>query len=212
VQANLDIWDGSAADFPRPLRLRVAYVLYQLALHLAFPLVLLKLWQLGRKEPLYRRNLLQRFGLGSNRTRHKSRGAIWIFAASLGETRAASPLVHALLKRGQDVLLTHSSAAGLQAGRDLFGDEISQGRVVQLYQPIDALIPLWLFFWRFRPRVGLVMECELWPGLLVEARRWGLPIIATNGSYTERAQARDIDRFFGLRLLLWPAFSFVTTK
>lgn len=208
VQEMADKWDGSVAPFPRPFRLRLAYFVYQVLIHAALPLAVLKLWQLGRKEPLYRLNILHRFGL----SRRKGSGAVWIFAASLGETRAASPLIRALLARGETILLTHSSAAGLQAGRELFGAEISTGRIVQLYQPIDALIPIWLFFWRWRPRVGLVMECELWPGLMFEAHRWRLPLVATNGSYTERANLRDRDRFWGLRLLLWPGFSFVTTK
>lgn len=39
------------------------------------------------------------------------------------------------------------------------------------------------------------MECELWPGLIFESRRWNVPMIAVTGSYTERAQTRDKARF-----------------
>ena len=201
-------WDGKPAPFPRPLKLRAAYLLYQIAIHLLIPVLLVRLFRLARREPLYRKHISHRLGFGSA----SQKGPLWIFAASLGETRAASPLIRKLLEQGETLLLTHSSAAGLKAGQDLFSDEIAQGHIIQRYQPIDALLPLWLFLWRYRPVAGLVVECELWPGLMFEPRRFSIPMIAINGSYTERAQARDKDRFWGLRLALWCGFSRVTTK
>lgn len=143
MKPSFDKWDGSLAPFDKPLHLRLAYGIYQLAVHFLLPLAIIKIWQLGRKEPLYRELIANRFGW--SRGGHPKK-AIWIFAASLGETRAASPLINALLARGETVLLTHTSAAGLQAGRNLFGPQIKAGRIIHRYQPIDALVPLWLFF------------------------------------------------------------------
>ena len=201
-------WDGKPRPFARPFKLRLGYTLYQILIHLGLPLIFFKLLQLSKREPLYRENLHQRLGLGGP----SCRNAIWIFAASLGETRAIAPVIRKLLEIGEPILLTHSSAAGLKAGRDLFGDDIKAGRIVQRYQPIDASLILWLFLFRFKPRAGLVVECELWPGLMIEPRRFGLPMLAVNGSYTERAHSRDKNRAFGLRMLFWQGFAQVTTK
>lgn len=201
-------WDGRLAPFRAPFALRLAYLLYQLLIHLLVPVFLVFLWRRGRREPLYRAHISQRLGFGPG----GRKGDVLIYASSLGETRAVLPLVRLLLDDGYPVLMTHASAAGLEAGRNLLGDEIRAGRVRQHYQPIDAAIPLWLFLLRQRPRVALVVECELWPGFLFETRRFGVPVVLLNGSYTERAHIRDKSKLGGLRLKLWPAFTRVTTK
>ena len=75
---------------------------YTALLRLALPLILLRLWWRGRREPRYREAIGERFG--RYRTSAKA-GVIWIHAVSVGEARAAAPLVKALLgrERGYDV-------------------------------------------------------------------------------------------------------------
>lgn len=196
------------ADFPRGPRLWLAYVIYQIAVHLLLPFGVLLVFNRSRKEPLYRANLRQRFGFGPV----MDAGTIWVFAASLGETRAVSPLIREFLEHGHKILLTHSSPAGLSEGKHLFYNEIQAGRIVQSYVPVDTFWAVRLFLSRARAAMILVVEGELWPAMLFEAHRAKTPIFQVNGNYTDKSLARDKIRFGGLRLAVFQGFTRIITK
>ncbi|MEP3299041.1 MAG: glycosyltransferase N-terminal domain-containing protein [Pseudoruegeria sp.] len=189
-------------------KLRVGYVLYQLVGHLLTPILILVLFLRSRKEPLYGENLGHRFGFMAA----KNTGSVFVFAASLGETRAAAPVLRRLLDRGETILLTHSSASGLAEGRRAFNTEIEAGTVVQGYVPTDLFWALSMFYTRHKPKLGLVVEAELWPGLLMEARRKNIPMFQINGNYTQRGFERDQRLSGGFRLLFWRLYQMVLTK
>lgn len=189
-------------------RLWGVYLLYQVAAHLVLPVAIVILALRARKEPLYSALCWNRFGLLGPRTR----GRVFVFAASLGETRAVTPLVEGLLGRGEEILLTHSSAAGLAETRRAFATELADGRVVAGYVPLDLFWAVALFFRRHRPKLGLVVEAELWPALLVQARWARIPVFQVNGNYTERGFKRDSSIFGGVRLLFWRLYQSVLTK
>jgi len=98
-----------------------ARALYTLAWYLAAPLAIGYLLWRARRQPDYRRRIGERFG--RHPRREDAAPLIWIHAVSVGETRAAQPLVRALLDRypGHRLLLTHMTPTGLDAGRELFG-------------------------------------------------------------------------------------------
>ena len=103
---------------------------------------------------------------------------VWIHAVSLGETRAAAPLV-ARIAREQPhatILLTHMTATGRDAGKALYGD-----RVVQAWLPYDVPFAVSAFLARFAPRAGLLMETEVWPNLTRHA-----PMPASRCSWSMR--------------------------
>ncbi|MCT8161322.1 3-deoxy-D-manno-octulosonic acid transferase [Pseudoruegeria sp. SHC-113] len=189
-------------------RLRGVYVVYQIAIHLLLPVFLVILALRTRKEPLYGAQWWNRFGFIGPRTQ----GRVFIFAASLGETRAATPVIARLLARGETILLTHSSAAGLAEARRAFPSEIADGRVVSAYVPFDMFWALSLFYHRHRPKLGLVVEAELWPAMLVQAARVKLPMFQINGNYTERGFTRDSKKLGGARLLFWRLYQGILTK
>lgn len=193
---------------PELWRLRGVYVLYQALLHLLLPVALIVLALRTRKEPLYGAQWWNRFGLLGPRTQ----GRVFIFAASLGETRAVTPLVQALLERGETILMTHASASGLSETRRAFARELADGRVVAGYVPFDLFWAVSLFYARHRPKLGLVMEAELWPAMLVQAARRGLPMVQINGNYTERGFIRDSTKYGGVRLLFWRLYQRILTK
>ena len=98
--------------------------LYTIALRLALPLILLRLWWRGRREPGYREGVEERFGFYSGSRPEK---VVWVHAVSVGEARAAAPLVRALKEALPDhaVLMTGTTAAGRethQAGVRRIGD------------------------------------------------------------------------------------------
>jgi 3-deoxy-D-manno-octulosonic-acid transferase len=158
--------------------------LYTLLWYLVLPLAPLRLWWRGRREPGYRRHVGERYG------RYASPVAppvLWVHAVSLGETRAAVPLVERLKRAHPDatILLTHMTATGREAGHALFGDS-----VVQAWLPYDAPFAVDGFLRHFAPRAGLIMETELWPNLIAAAARRGVPLFLVNARMSERSARR----------------------
>jgi 3-deoxy-D-manno-octulosonic-acid transferase len=185
---------------------RLARAAWALALRLATPAYLLRLWRRGTAEPGYRSHLGERLGLYGDRPRPAA-GAIWVHAVSLGETRAAQPLVEALRAAhpGRALLLTHGTATGREAGAALL--QAVAGRVGahaddrQAWLPYDTPGAVRRFLRWQRPSVGVLMETELWPALMHAAERQGLPVVLANARLSARS-ARKGER---LRALLHPA-------
>ncbi|WP_036170058.1 lipid IV(A) 3-deoxy-D-manno-octulosonic acid transferase [Massilia sp. 9096] len=166
---------------------------YSLMWWLALPLVLGRLWWRGRLEPGYRRHLGER--LGSYCRRLDARPTIQVHAVSVGETRAAEPLVEALLRAYPDcrILLTHMTPTGRATGKALFGKH--GDRVVQSYLPYDTGFMTGRFLRHFAPRVCILMETEVWPNLIRSCAARGVPVALVNARLSERSLRRG--RKFG---------------
>lgn len=175
----------------------MARLLYCLALYLGLPLVWLRLLWRSRRQPEYLRHLGERWGFYRQRP---PAPCIWVHAVSVGETRAAQPLVEALLARWPDhtLLLTGMTPTGREAGRQVYGE-----RVVQAYLPYDYPGAVRRFFRHFRPRLGVLMETEIWPNLLAAADAAGVPVALANA----RLSARSARGYTRLRALAEPAFA-----
>lgn len=119
-------------------------------------------------------------------------------AVSLGETRAAATLVDALRERipGMRLLLTHGTATGREAGAALLraGDR-------QAWLPFDTPGAVRRFLRHFRPRLGVLMETEVWPNLLHHAAKAGVPVVLANARLSEKSLRRGQK----LSLVLEPA-------
>ncbi|CAB3891812.1 3-deoxy-D-manno-octulosonic acid transferase [Achromobacter animicus] len=109
---------------------------------------------------------------------------VWMHAVSLGETRAALPLLNALLARGLPVLLTHTTATGRAEGERLFKDAIARGQLRQVWLPYDFPGATRRFLAAHRPRCGLLMEREIWPNLLAAARQARVPMALVSARYS----------------------------
>jgi len=109
---------------------------------------------------------------------------VWVHAVSLGETRAALPLLHALLDRGLPVLLTHMTATGRAEGQRLFADAIARGQLRQAWLPYDFPGATRRFMQGYQPRCGLLIEREIWPNLLAAARRAKVPMALVSARYS----------------------------
>src|SRR5690606_34671765 len=103
-------------------------------------------------------------------------GMVWIHAVSLGETRAARTLVDAVLAEGRQVLLTHTTATGRSEGARLFADAIAAGSLRQAWFPYDFPGGMRRFLAHFRPCLGVLVEREVWPNLVAQAGRAGVPL------------------------------------
>ncbi|NUZ06008.1 3-deoxy-D-manno-octulosonic acid transferase [Schlegelella sp. ID0723] len=178
---------------------RFARAAYSSLLRLGLPAYLLRVLWRGRAEPLYRAALGERVGFYRGAP-PLAPGALWIHAVSLGETRAAAPLIDALRERlpGVRLLLTHGTATGRAAGASLLRDGDAQA-----WLPFDTPGAVRRFVRRFRPAAGVLLETEVWPNLIAEATRLGVPMLLVNARLSERSRRR------GRRVdaLLRPAFA-----
>jgi len=170
---------------------RLARAAYSALLRLLTPVYLAKLWWRGRREPGYRIAWPERLAWDVTPS---APGALWLHAVSLGETRAAAALVTALREAnpGLRLLLTHGTATGREAGAALLkpGD-------TQAWLPYDTPGAVHRFLRHHQPALAVLMETEIWPNLLHEASRAGVPVVLANARLSERS-ARQGRRFAAL--------------
>ena len=155
---------------------------------LALPAVLGRLWWRGRKEPGYREHWGERLALDGPAP--SERPTIMVHAVSVGETRAAEPVVDALLAAYPDcrILLTHMTPTGRATGQSLFAHHGE--RVVQSYLPYDTGLMTRRFLRRHRPRACILMETEVWPNLIHACTRLDVPVVLANARLSEKSLKR----------------------
>jgi len=161
---------------------------YTLMWYLALPLVLARLWWRGRKEPGYRAHWGER--LGWYGAPAGSMPTLWLHAVSVGETRAAEPLVDALLAAypGHRILLTHMTPTGRATGQQLFARH--GARFIQSYLPYDTGFMARRFLRHFAPCICILMETEVWPNLVAACQGAGVPVALVNARLSARSLRR----------------------
>lgn len=158
--------------------------LYSLIWGLSLPFALFRLWWRGRREPGYRQHIAERLGFypasGSMPT-------IWVHAVSAGETRAAEPLIRALLatRPQHRLLLTHMTATGRETGGKLFADV--GVRLSQAYLPYDINWMIRRFIRHFRPELCILIETEVWPNLIAQCEAHQVPVTLVNARLSEKS-------------------------
>jgi 3-deoxy-D-manno-octulosonic-acid transferase len=169
--------------------------LYTIALRLALPLILLRLWWRSRREPGYLEGVEERFGFYKGSRPEK---VVWVHAVSVGEARAAAPLVRALKEALPDhaVVMTGTTAAGRETIKQVYGES-----VIPTFLPYDYPESVRSFLERFRPTLGILMETEIWPNLLAACTTHGVPVVLANARMSEKS-ARGYRRW---RSLMAPA-------
>ncbi|MEX8495843.1 3-deoxy-D-manno-octulosonic acid transferase [Sphaerotilus sp.] len=167
------------------MRQRLALLAYGVLMRLLVPVLLVRLWWRARQEPLYGTAVSERLGFGPITTP----GAIWLHAVSLGETRAAEPLIRVLrlLRPELRLLLTHGTATGRAAGAALLGPGDHQ-----CWLPLDTPGAMRRFLRRHRPALGILMETEVWPRLLHEAQRAAVPVVLANARLSEKSLRQSL--------------------
>ncbi|WP_431099602.1 3-deoxy-D-manno-octulosonic acid transferase [Polaromonas aquatica] len=157
--------------------------LYSLLMWLGQPLLRRKLARRGKQEPGYLQAVQERFGHYTQPPETASE-LVWLHAVSLGETRTAAMLLKALRAQhpGLRVLLTHGTATGRAEGVALL-----QPGDVQVWQPWDTPGAVARFFGHFKPRLGLLMETEIWPNTVAAAQARAMPLVLVNGRLSEKS-------------------------
>ncbi len=154
---------------------------------LVAPLAVLRLLIRSRRERGYREHMGERFGYAHGRLPEDDAPLLWVHAVSVGETRAAEPLIAALMQARPDarVLVTHMTPSGRAMSTQLFGD-----RVLRCYLPYDLPHLVRRFLRTWRPSIGIVMETEVWPTLIDECRLADVPLVLTNARMSARSFKR----------------------
>ena len=166
----------------------LTYLLYRLLQALAFPLLLLYLVRRILKNRHYAQRLGERFGLLPPDIQPTLPGAVWLHAVSVGEVIAAIPLIRALGQElpGVPVYVSTSTLAGrAMADQKLAG--IADG---VFYAPLDYCFAVRRVLRRLRPALLIIMETEIWPNMMREAKRSGTGVIIVNARISDKALPR----------------------
>jgi 3-deoxy-D-manno-octulosonic-acid transferase len=160
------------------------HLIYGVLTRVAAPAVFAATLVRAARDPAYRRHLGERLGLG----RRMDAPGIWLHAVSVGEVSAAAALVRALRARhpGVPCVLTTATPTGRAQAATLFGADVDIR-----FLPYDTPGAVRRFLARIRPRAAIIMETELWPNLLRECGRRGVPVLFASA----RLAARSVPRY-----------------
>ncbi|MEM1436657.1 MAG: lipid IV(A) 3-deoxy-D-manno-octulosonic acid transferase [Pseudomonadota bacterium] len=166
-------------------------MVYRFLLLFAAPFVRLRLRRRARQEPAYGERIEERFGVVPDSVPQRP---LWFHAVSAGETIGAAPLIERLMRMLADapVLVTTMTPTGAAQVRSRLPVSVAH-----CYAPYDFPAAVRAFYDQVQPRILVLMETELWPNLLGEARRRGVPVVLINGRLSERS-ARGYARFASL--------------
>lgn len=157
---------------------------YTIGLWLLLPYIFFHLLWRARKQPEYLKHVTERFGFYGSRS---SKPVIWLHTVSVGETRAAASLVQHLRESYPDyqLLLTHTTPTGRAASEQLYGDD-----VLRVYLPYDYPFAVRRFLEHFQPRIGILLETEIWFNLIHACHAAHNPLLLLNARLSEKSAAR----------------------
>lgn len=188
-------------------------LVYRLAWYLLTPLLLGRLYWRGRQSPGYRLHWRERFGYYRQPARAAGNPLIWLHAVSLGEMRAASPLIIDLHRQRPTLhwLITTTTPTGRAAAEAIVAKGIPATIV---YAPYDTGAVTRLIEW-FRPNLALLVENEVWPNWQRACRRAQVPVLLVSA----RMSATSFDRYwrlpwvwFGLLQPAWANLAWVAAQ
>ncbi|MDO4575783.1 MAG: 3-deoxy-D-manno-octulosonic acid transferase [Planctomycetia bacterium] len=154
-------------------------VIYGLLILLGLPWLV---WAAVRKGK-YRHGFAAKFLGRYPNVPPKTGRRIWIHAVSVGEVNLAAVLLKELNRRwkGYDYVITSTSRTGYELARKKFAEH------AVFYAPLDFSWSVARAFRAFQPDLLVLMELEIWPNLLAEAGRRGVPSVIVNGRLGEKS-------------------------
>lgn len=157
-------------------------IIYSLILVLATPLIFLRLLVRGFRQRGYWQNMGERWGRFAQTPGQDS---LWIHAVSVGEMRAAQPLIQRLRMDypGRTLILSCMTATGREVAHELYAES-----AICVYLPYDFLILHKRFISHFRPSILIIMETEIWPNLLAACRAADVPALLVNARLSEKSR------------------------
>ncbi|WP_334135117.1 3-deoxy-D-manno-octulosonic acid transferase [Acinetobacter schindleri] len=157
---------------------------YNAALTLIKPLYQSRIRKRAESPEQLQQELLERFGPFQT---PKNKHAIWFHVVSVGETNAAQPLIEYYLKSGHPVLVTNTTKTGQARAKSLFLKEPYLNLFQAVYLPADQKHLIRDFYQKYQPKLLLLMETELWPNLIDQAKNYKVPCLLLNARLSEKS-------------------------
>jgi 3-deoxy-D-manno-octulosonic-acid transferase len=165
---------------------------YSLLLYCALPFAAMWLLWKSRRGDADRDRLGERLAVG---LAQRDDCPVWLHAASVGEVRSLAVLLRLLHRAGFALLLTVGTATGLAQARQLYRDLEAAPRpgrrgLSMQAAPWDLPGAVHRFLRANQPNVGVFVETELWPNLVLGAQRVQLPLGLVSARLSERSLRR----------------------
>ncbi len=163
------------------------YLVYDLLLHILIiflsPYYLLKMIFSGK----YRAGLTERFGFLGDKAVALEGGdrVVWFHAVSVGETRAALPLVRRFKEAYPDSKIVFSTVTA--TGQAVAARDESGLIDMLIYMPLDLSWVVRGVLSRIKPSLFVIVEKEYWPGIINALRKRGCAVAVVNGSISEKS-------------------------
>jgi 3-deoxy-D-manno-octulosonic-acid transferase len=119
---------------------------------------------------------------------------VWVHAVSVGEVLAASSMVRELQGTGLVVAVSTTTMAGQELAKKRFAE------CAVFYMPLDFGVVVRRYLRALRPKLMVTMESELWPNVIRECKRAGVPLAVVNA----RVSDRSFPRYMRLRAVWGP--------
>ncbi|PAZ00665.1 MAG: hypothetical protein CAK90_04315 [Spartobacteria bacterium AMD-G4] len=173
-------------------------VVFPMAVLLMLPSFLVRMIRRGK----YRHKFGQRFGIYSPGVREKiaGTGRVWLHAVSVGEVNIALKLIQAL--RDADPSLVFILSTTTSTGFKVAASRKSPW-LEPIYNPLDFLPVVRRVMQTIRPRALILVEAEVWPNVVCEARRLGAKAVLVNARLSPRSEKR----FRAARMIAAPLFN-----
>lgn len=156
-------------------------ILFLPLLLVALPYYLRRMWKRGG----YRRSFAHRFGFVPELPASSGR-RVWVHAVSVGELLAITPLIQRLHDSGVEVVLSVTTSTALTLAHERLKTSC---RAICVF-PIDFW-PCSAAAWkRLKPHMTIMMEGELWPEHMFQARSRNVPVVLVNARLSDRSFSR----------------------
>ena len=157
---------------------------YNAALAIVKPLYRWKIKKRAQSAEAYQQECLERFGPFQA---VKNTQTIWFHVVSVGETNAAQPLIEHYLQLGHPVLVTNTTKTGQARAKSLFLKAPYEDLFQAVYLPADQKSLVAQFFEKYQPKMLVLVETELWPNLIAQAKKINIPAILVNARLSEKS-------------------------
>ena len=157
---------------------------YNAALSMIKPLYKWRIKKRALNMEQLQQECLERFGPFQQ---PKNRNAMWFHVVSVGETNAAQPLIEHYLKLGHAVLVTNTTKTGQARAKSLFLKAPYQSLFQAVYLPADQKQLVRAFYQKYQPKVLVLVETEIWPNLIDQAKHFDVPCLLINARLSEKS-------------------------
>ena len=165
--------------------------MYTLITYILIPFAIIRLAWRSLKDPDYFRHIPERFGYYNANSKDDSI-FVWIHAVSVGEVFTCQPLVKAINEKhpNKNLLISITTPTGRQTANSIF----SRKNIKVVYLPFDVPFAINKFIRHFGPKIGILMETEIWPNLIKLCKQSDIPLNLVNARLS-RQSARRYARF-----------------